>query len=264
MQLKNRVALITGGGSGIGEASARLMAAEGAKVAVMGRRADTLQRVADAIRAAGGEALAVPGDVSVSADVEAAVARTVQAFGRLDIVFANAGVNGMRCPIEELAEAEWDQTLDINLKGTFLTIKYAVPHLKAAGGGAIVICSSINGTRCFGMTGATAYSASKAGQVAMTKMLAVELGRSRIRVNAVCPGSVNTDLDRNTWNRNRDSIRIPHEFPRGRMPLGDGKVPAGAASGEQVARLVLFLVSDAADHITGTEIWLDGGESIAV
>ncbi len=259
MQLNNRVAFITGGGSGIGEASAIALASEGAAVAVMGRTRDKLDRVVERIAAAGGRALATPGDVSVSADVEAAVAATVQRFGRLDIVFANAGINGMRCPIEELTVEEWDQTLDINLKGTFLTIKHAVPHLKAGGGGSILICSSINGTRCFSMTGASAYAASKAAQVALAKMLAVELGRSRIRVNVLCPGAVETDLDRNTWDRHRESIRIPVQFPKGHRPL-----PVGAASSEQVARLVVFLSCDAADHISGTEIWFDAAESLVV
>lgn len=259
MQLKDRVAFITGGGSGIGEASAVALAGEGAAVAVMGRTRDRLDRVVERIAAAGGRALATPGDVSVPADVQAAVAATVERFGRLDIVFANAGINGMRCPVEELTVEEWDQTLDINLKGTFLTIKYCVPHLKGAGGGSIVICSSINGTRCFSMTGASAYSASKAAQVALAKMLAVELGRSRIRVNVVCPGAVETDLGRNTWDRNREKIRIPAHFPQGHRPL-----PVGAASSEQVARLVLFLASDAADHLSGTEVWIDGAESLMV
>lgn len=257
MQLDGRVAFVTGGGSGIGEASAKLMAAEGAAVAVMGRSRDKLDRVVGEIESAGGKALATPGDVSVAVDVEKAVADTVAKFGRLDIVFANAGINGMRCPIEEMTEAEWDLTLDTNLKGSFLAIKFAVPHLKAGGGGSIVLCSSINGTRSFGMAGASAYAASKAAQVALGKMLAVELGRSHIRVNIVCPGSVQSDLNQNTWNRNRESIVIKRQFPDGHMPLG-----VGAASADQLARLVLFLVSDAADHITGTEVWFDGGESL--
>ena len=138
----------------------------------------------------------MPCDVSDPASVQAAIEQTVQKFGRLDIVFANAGINGVWTPIEELSPEEWDKTLDINLKGTFLTAHFAIPHLKKAGGGSILITSSVNGNRTFSNPGASAYSSSKAGQVAFMKMAALELGRHNIRVNAVCPGAIQTNIER--------------------------------------------------------------------
>ena len=258
VQLAGRVALITGAGSGIGAAAAVLLAAEGAKVALVGRTESKLASVAGRIAAAGGEALVATADVAVPEQVQRAAADTVGRWGRLDIVFANAGINGVACPVEEMTPEEWDQTLDTNLKGTFLTVKYAVPHLKA-NGGAIVICSSVNGTRQFSLCGKSAYAASKAGQLAFGKMLALELARWKIRVNVICPGGVETDIGERTWRRNLESIRIPREFPQGAAPL-EGR----AATPEQIARLVLFLASDAADHITGTPVWIDGGESLLI
>jgi NAD(P)-dependent dehydrogenase (short-subunit alcohol dehydrogenase family) len=122
-----------------------------------------------------------------------------------------------------------------------------------------VICSSVNGTRQFSLAGRSAYAASKAGQLAFGKMIALELARWKVRVNVICPGSVETELGRNTWRRNLDQIRIPRNFPEGGHPLA-----GRSAQPEQVARLVLFLVSDAADHITGSEVWIDGGESLLI
>src|SRR5947209_4828431 len=163
----------------------------------------------------------------------------------------------MWAPIEELSLAEWSQTIAINLTGTFLTIKYTLPHLKKQGG-SIIITSSVNGTRVFSNTGATAYSATKAGQIAMAKMLAVELGPHNIRVNVVCPGRTETEIQENTQSKDLEQVKFPVQYPRGQIPLSDGK-PATAA---QVAELVAFLASDAAGHITGTEVWIDGGSSL--
>ena len=176
---------------------------------------------------------------------------------RLDIVVANAGINGVFAPIEELKVEEWDRTLNTNLRGTFLTIKYAVPLLKERGG-SVVITSSINGNRIFSNAGATAYSCSKAGQLAMAKMLAVELGPKRIRVNAICPGQISTNLSQNTFPHGVEKVRIPVEYPEGSIPL-TGKTPG--TSGE-VAELIWFLASDYADHISGTEVYVDGAQSL--
>jgi NAD(P)-dependent dehydrogenase (short-subunit alcohol dehydrogenase family) len=143
--------------------------------------------------------------------------------------------------------------------GTFLTIQYAVPHLKKRGG-AVVITSSVNGTRTFSNTGATAYSTSKAAQVAMGKMLALELADSRVRVNIICPGAITTNIEESTEKRHLEEIQEPAEYPEGSIPLTDGS----PGSAEQVAQLVLFLVSDASSHITGTEMWIDGGSSLLV
>jgi len=257
MALNDKVALVTGAGSGIGEATARLFAREGAKVAALGRSDDELEAVVAAIRDAGGEAAAVLADISKPEEMERAVAETVERFGRLDVVFANAGINGVWAPIEELDPDEWDKTLTTNLKGTFLTVKYAIPHLKERGG-SVIITSSVNGTRIFSNTGATAYSCSKAGQVAFAKMAALELAKHRIRVNVVCPGAISTDIEESTERRDLDREKEPVEFPEGKIPLTDGR----PGTSEQVAQLVLFLASDASSHVTGTEVWIDGGQSL--
>ena len=185
---------------------------------------------------------------------------TAAAWGRLDIVVANAGVNGVWAPIEELAPDEFESTLRTNLLGTFLTIKFAVPHLRAAGGGSVIVTASINGTRVFSNTGATAYSASKAGQVAVTKMLALELAKHRIRVNDVCPGGITTEIEESTVMRDVESAQEPVEFPAGEIPLTDGR----KGSADDVAELMLFLASDASRHITGTEVFIDGAQSLLI
>lgn len=257
MQLTRKVALITGAGSGIGKAAALLLAREGARVAALSRTKDEVgQTVAD-IQRAGGKAMVVIADVSQPDQMQRAVQQTVDEWGRLDIVFANAGINGVWAPLEELEPDEWDRTLDTNLKGTFLTVKYAVPYLKRQGG-SVIVTSSVNGTRIFSNTGATAYSCSKAAQVAFTKMVALELAPHKVRVNVICPGAIETNIDENTEQRDLEQVRIPVEYPEGSQPLTGGK----SGTAEQVAQLVLFLASDASSHITGTEIWIDGAESL--
>jgi NAD(P)-dependent dehydrogenase (short-subunit alcohol dehydrogenase family) len=255
-QLQGRVALVTGAGSGIGKAAALLLAREGARIGALGRTEDELKGTVKEIEQAGGEAMPVVADISKPEEMQRAAGQIDQRWGRLDIVFANAGINGVWAPIEELEPDEWDRTLQINLKGTFLTIKYAVPLLKKQGG-SVIVTSSVNGTRIFSNTGATAYSSSKAGQVALSKMLALELAPSKIRVNVICPGAIDTNIEDSTEERDLEHVRIPVEFPDGSQPLAEG-----SGSAEQVARLVLFLASDASDHITGTEMWIDGAESL--
>ena len=141
---------------------------------------------------------------------------------------------------------------------TFLTIKYAAPHLRKSGGGSVIVTASINGTRVFSNTGATAYSTSKAGQVAMTKMLALELAKHRIRVNVVCPGGITTEIEDSTEKRDLESAQEPVEFPDGEIPLTDGR----KGTSDDVAELMLFLASDASRHVTGTEVWIDGAQSL--
>jgi NAD(P)-dependent dehydrogenase (short-subunit alcohol dehydrogenase family) len=158
-----------------------------------------------------------------------------------------------------LTPEEWNKTIATNLTGTFLTIKYAVPYLKKQGG-SVIVTASVNGTRVFSNTGATAYSCTKAGQVAMTKMLAVELGKDKIRVNVICPGAIETEIGENTQQRNLDRVKIPVEYPEGKIPLTGGK----SGKSEQVAALALFLASDASSHISGTEVWIDGAESLLI
>ena len=187
-----------------------------------------------------------------------AVERIASAWGRLDIVVANAGINGVWAPIDDLQPQEWDKTIAINLRGTYLTLHYAVPHLKAAGGGSIVVVSSINGTRTFTTAGATAYAATKAAQLAMVQQLALELGKSKIRINAVCPGLIETNIPDSTIKRNQDAARIPVIWPEGDIPITGGK----AGTSEDVAEIIAFLASDHARHITGSPVWIDGGQSL--
>jgi NAD(P)-dependent dehydrogenase (short-subunit alcohol dehydrogenase family) len=257
MQLTNKVALVTGAGSGIAKAAAKLFAKEGAKVAALGRTKEELEETVAQIKSDNGEAIPLIADVSKPEEMQQAIEQIADKWGRLDIVFANAGINGVWAPIDELTPEEWDKTININLKGTFLTVKYAVPHMKKQGG-SIIITSSVNGTRIFSNSGATAYSCSKAAQVAFAKMVALELAKHRIRVNVICPGAIETSIDENTQRRDLEDIQEPVEFPEGKIPLTDGK----PGTSEQVAQLVLFLASDASSHITGTPIWIDGAESL--
>ncbi|KKB09090.1 SDR family oxidoreductase [Devosia chinhatensis] len=256
--LNGKVALVTGAGSGIGKATATALAREGAAVVVMSRTQKEVDATAAEIEKAGGKAWATTADISDDAAMKKLVADSVERFGQLDIVVANAGINGVWAPIETLTPEEWDQTININLKGTYLTIHHAVPELEKAGGGAIVVVSSINGTRTFTSPGASAYSATKAAQVAMTQQLALELGQRKIRINAVCPGAIESQIDDNTEERDSDKSGIPVEFPEGDIPLTGGE-PGKA---EDVADVILFLCSDASRHVTGTPVWIDGGQSL--
>jgi NAD(P)-dependent dehydrogenase (short-subunit alcohol dehydrogenase family) len=257
MDLKNKVAWITGGGSGIGRAAALRFAKAGARVALLATTHDELTQVADEVRQIGAEALTLDIDVRDADQMQRAADRIVEHWDRLDVVIANAGINGVWAPIQDLEPEEWDTTIDVNLKGTFLTLKYAVRHMKARGG-SIVITSSVNGTRIFSNAGASAYSSSKSAQVALAKMAALELAKHRIRVNVVCPGAIDTPILNRGEQRNVDEAREPVEFPEGTIPLTDGR----PGTPEQVAELMLFLASDASSHITGSEIWIDGGESL--
>ncbi|MCK8495037.1 SDR family oxidoreductase [Spirosoma sp. RP8] len=256
-ELEGKVALITGAGSGIGQATALCFAQQGARVAVLDLSDDNVKQTVEQITQKGGQALGIVADVSQVSDMQQAIEQIQRQWDRLDVVFANAGINGVWAPIDEIEPEEWDQTININLRGTFLTVKYALPLLKVAGG-AILITSSVNGTRTFSNTGATAYSCSKAAQVAFAKMTALELAKYRIRVNVICPGAIDTHIDQSTQQRNLEREQEPVVFPEGKTPLTDG-APGNA---EQVAQLALFLASDRASHITGTPIWIDGAESL--
>ena len=256
--LEGKVALVTGAGSGIGKAAALALGREGASVVAMSRTKEEIEATAAEIEKAGGRAIGVVADTTDDQGMKNLVAQAVEKFGKLDIVVGNAGINGVWAPIDELQPDEWDKTMTVNLRGTYLTIHHAVPELAKAGGGAIVIVSSINGTRTFGTPGATAYSATKAAQVAMAQQLALELGQRNIRVNAVCPGAIESEISDNTEQRSKEKAEVPVKFPEGDIPITGG-APGKA---EDVADLILFLVSDAARHVTGTPVWIDGGQSL--
>ncbi len=257
MNFDGKVALITGGASGLGWGAAKVLAKRGARVALLGRTESSLDKAVAKIQEKGYEALGVIADVSREDELKKAVEEVEERWGRLDILFANAGINGVWAPLEELTEEEWSQTIHINLTGTFLTIKTCLRMLKKQGG-SIVITSSVNGTRMFSNTGASAYATSKAGQVALAKMLALELAPSKIRVNVVCPGWIESEIDDNTEKRDLEKVTTPVEFPEGAVPLKHGR-PGKA---EEVGNLVAFLSSDLASHITGTEVWVDGAQSL--
>jgi NAD(P)-dependent dehydrogenase (short-subunit alcohol dehydrogenase family) len=258
MRLTGQVALVTGAGSGIGRAAALLLAQEGARVAALDIVEASARQTADEIARAGGEAMALVADISDAGQIRAAIERLVKRWSRLTIVVANAGINGVWATIEELEPEDWDHTMDVNARGTFLTLKYAVPYLKRQGGAAVVT-SSVNGTRSFSLTGATAYACSKAAQATMAKMLALELARHKVRVNVICPGSTATNIDVNTdYRPSAVDARLLPEVPGGGVPLTGPTF----CSPEQVAQAILFLVSDAASHISGTELFIDGAESL--
>lgn len=249
MRLKEKVALITGGTSGIGEATAFLFAKEGAKVAITGRNADRGATVLGHIEQAGGKAIFMRADVSKAEDCQRAVDETVRAFGRLDILFNNAGVFYPQTALE-CSEREWDEQIDVNLKGTFLMSKCALPTMIAQKSGVIINNSS--GWGIVGGDHAVAYCASKGGVVLMTKAIAIDHGPQGIRVNCICPGDVETPmLPADAKMRGlkwEDYIAGCASRPLGRV----GTV-------EEIAKAVLFLASDDSSFMTGAALVVDGG-----
>ncbi|MFA5503798.1 MAG: SDR family NAD(P)-dependent oxidoreductase [Vulcanimicrobiota bacterium] len=252
---EKKVVLITGGSSGIGEAAAERLAASGWRVAIVGRSEDELAEVQSRLEKKQQECLTFIADVQDDRAMGRVFEEVLQHWDRLDSVFANAGINGVWADLDQLELEDWDETLSINLRGTFLTIKLAYPHLRKQGG-TVVVTSSVNGTRMFSNQGATAYAVSKAGQVALVKMLAVELARQKIRINAICPGRIDTEINDNTERKTEKPMEV--KFPDGNIPLTGER----AGTAEQVAELVHFLTSDASSHITGSVIFIDGGQSL--
>jgi NAD(P)-dependent dehydrogenase (short-subunit alcohol dehydrogenase family) len=249
MRLKERVALITGGTSGIGAATALLFAAEGAKVAITGRSEKRGAGVVERIRERGGDAIFLQADVSLADDCRRAVDETVRAFSRLDVLFNNAGVFYPQTALE-CSEREWDEQIDVNLKGTFLMSKFALPAMIAQKRGVIVNNSS--GWGIVGGDHAVAYCASKGGVVLMTKAMAIDHGAQGIRVNCVCPGDVETPM-------------LPLDAKMRGMKWEDyiagcGSRPLGrVGTVEEIAKAVLFLASDDASFMTGAALVVDGG-----
>jgi len=250
-KLDGKVVLITGAGSGIGRATAVLFASEGARVAVADCVAEGGQETVNMIKEAGGDAIFIQGDVSRAADAERMVKATVDAYGRLDILDNNAGIQGPFYPIADLPEEDWDRVLGVDLKGAFLCSKFAIPVMQKQGGGVIVNTSSTAGV--LGLPYVPAYCAAKGGVVQLTKSMALELVSQNIRVNCVCPGGTETPMMAG-W--------IPPEGPERdaffqNMPGGRPIQP------EEIARAVLFLASDDSSAAVGSIIAVDMGHSAA-
>ena len=244
---KDKIALITGGTSGIGRATAIAFAQEGATVVVAGRREAAGQETVTQVQAAGGTGLFVKTDVSQEAEVEGLVAHTLQAFGRLDVAFNNAGIEQLPVPLETQTEAAYDALMAINVKGVWLALKYEIPALLASGGGAIVNNASIAGV--LGFPGVPIYVASKHAVVGLTKALALEYGKSGIRINAVCPAAIDTEMFKR-FTAGNDDLR---EQAKALHPLGRIGQP------EEVAAAVIWLCSAHASFITGHALMVDGG-----
>ncbi len=247
LDLQDKVALVTGGTSGIGRETAVLFAKAGAKVVVAGRREIEGNETVALIQAAGGDGLFAKTDVSKAADVEAVVRQTVEKFGRLDVAFNNAGIEGAWAPISRQSEEDFDRTIAVNLKGVWLCLKYEIQQmLKQGGGGAIVNMASIMGL--IGSVGVAAYSASKHGVIGLTKTAALENAKSGIRINAVCPGFAETPMADRIFRAPGVRRFVLNCHPIGRL-----------ARSAEIAEAVVWMCSDRASFMTGQSLVLDGG-----
>ena len=246
-RLDGKIALITGAGSGIGQASALTFAREGAKVAVADKLVDGGQETVRMVEAAGGTASFIEVDVSDAASVEAMVNATVETYGRIDCAYNNAGIEGQVAPTDSYADDMFDKVIAVNLTGVWLCMKYEIPRLLEHGGGAIV--NTASGAGLIGVAGLSAYVASKHGVIGLTKTAALEYAKSGIRVNAVCPGLIQTPMVE----------RLTADQPQ----LGEALVamePVGRTGRpEEIAESVVWLCSDAASFVTGHAMSVDGG-----
>lgn len=244
---EGKVAVVTGGNSGLGKATALKFAASGAKVVIAARRIPEGEETVRLIRSAGGEALFVQTDVSKAEQVETMVRRTVEIYGRLDCAFNNAGVGRGAGRVHEVQEEDWDTVMDVNLKGTWLCMKYEVQQMLKQAGGAIVNDSSMAGL--VGYSLGTAYSASKHGIVGLTKSAALQYAADGIRINAICPGIIPTPNIQSIFNR----VPALEEWALAASPLGR------LGTAEEIAQTVVWLCSEEASYVTGLAMLVDGG-----
>ena len=249
--LEGKVAVITGASRGIGRAIALRLAGAGAKVVVSSRKLESVQAVADEIKSADGEALAVQAHVGRPDDVTALVAQTVETFGRVDVAVNNAATNPHFGPVLTADEGQWAKILDTNLTGVFRLCKAVAPQMEKQGGGKIINLASVAGLRP--SPGMGVYSVSKAGVIMLTQVLATELGHTNIQVNAIAPGVIKTRFSRVLWQTPQIADPI-----LGALPLGRFGEP------EDVAGLALYLASPASDYVTGAVFVVDGGMSVTM
>jgi meso-butanediol dehydrogenase/(S,S)-butanediol dehydrogenase/diacetyl reductase len=249
-KLEGKIALITGGGSGIGRATALMFAAEGAKVSVVDRAEESARTVAAEIVKCGGEAIAIRADVSKAADTERMVVETAGHFGRLDILYNNAGI-GFARRTHLLTEEEWDRTIDVDLKGVFLGCKYALPELMKRGG-VILSTASIAGLE--GSRQMAAYCAAKGGVILLTKSLAMDYAEYGIRVNCICPGAIETPLYESGFEN-----LTPEKRARAHQMFAAMHLLRRTGEPDEIARVALFLCSQDASFITGQAVVVDGG-----
>jgi len=248
MLLEGKIAIVTGGNRGIGGATSRLLAREGAAITVASRDRPSGEAMVAAIEAGGGRAIHVTADVSRHEDVERMVVATVEAFGAIDILVNNAGIDVGK-PLLETSEAEWDSILDVNLKGHWMCAVAVVPHLIERGGGSIVNTSSVLAMSSLPNSGV--YSASKAGILGLTRSMAIEWGPLGIRVNCILPGSTDTDM---MWFGLR-----PDEIPAERRRVDEATPLGRVADPEEIAEATVWFCSSGASFATGSFLWLDGG-----
>ncbi len=246
-QLQGKSAVITGAASGIGRATALLFAREGAQVVVADINEAGGQVVADTIRAGGGEAIFIRADVTVEADVEHMLALAVETFGRLDILFNNAGI-GHRVPVHECTVEDWDRVLAVDLKGVFLGCKHAARIMMAQGGGTII--NTASGAGLLGAPRSPAYSAAKGGVVILTRQMANDYAQHKIRVNAICPGAVDTPLMNVVYREISDDLAEAKRIYESRLPKGKLIAP------EEVAHVALYLARDDLGFITGNPFFV--------